>query len=252
MQKYNVFKNIFFPRDKKDWAKCYERTDFWVTIMAGVCLLLSFILARYVDGNGAGTNYSQMWRLTGANWALVMCGILTGICGTYIFVVNLVFKNSATLSGVNIGLGILIAIMFVMEYMILKKVGIKDGGTISVMSNNAGIGFYLGIIGALLFAGLEFYKLGAQGYYTSEDFEKEKTGSGVQIIDGVVVVDGEAIETKTVNENETIVEQSQEHIDEQTQKREVEKATTEIEPQNVESEKTIETAENTQNETEQK
>ncbi len=209
MQKYNAFSNVFFVRDKKDWAKCYERTDFWVTILAGVCLLLSFVLARYVDSNGVGTTFSQMWKMTSGNWALVMCGILTGVCGIYIITMNLVFKNSAMLSGINIGLGIFIAIMFVMEYMVLKKVGFKSGESIVVMSNKAGIGFYLGIVGALMLAGLEFYKLGAQGYYTAEEHEKEKAESGVQIVDGVVVVDGEAIDTNTMNENETVVEQPQ-------------------------------------------
>lgn len=210
MKKYNSFSNVFFVRDKKEWAKCYERTDFWVTILAGVCLLLSFVLARYVDSNGVGTTYSQMWKMTSGNWALVMCGILTGVCGIYIITMNLVFKNSAMLSGINIGLGIFIAIMFVMEYMVLKKVGFKSGESIVVMSNKAGIGFYLGIIGALLFAGLEFYKLGAQGYYTAEEHEKEKAGNGVQIVDGVVVVDGEAIDASAVNENESVVEQTTE------------------------------------------
>ena len=212
MQKYNAFSNVFFVRDKKEWAKCYERVDFWVTILAGVCLLLSFVLARYVN-SGGGTTYSQMWTGTGANWALVMCGLVTGICGVYIMVVNLVFKNSAMLSGINIALGIFIAITFVMEYMVLKKVGFNSSGSIVTMSNSAGIGFYLGIVGALMFAGLEFYKLGAQGYYTAEEYEKEKSGNGVQIIDGVVVVDGEAINADNNNQNETTLEQSQQDFD---------------------------------------
>ncbi len=242
MQKYNAFRNVFFVRDKKDWAKCYERTDFWVTILAGVCLLLSFVLARYVDSRGVGTTFSQMWKMTSGNWALVMCGILTGVCGIYIITMNLVFKNSAMLSSINIGLGIFIAIMFVMEYMVLKKIGFQNGESTVVMSNKAGIGFYLGIVGALMFAGLEFYKLGAQGYYTAEEHAKEKAGSGVQIVDGVVVVDGEAIDTNTVNENETVVEQPQEQPQEQSQE------TIETEPQAEVAEQVAET----QNKQEQK
>ncbi len=213
MQKYNALKNIFFVRGKKEWAKCYERTDFWVTIMAGVCLLLSYVLARYVDGRGIGTTYAQAWRLTAGNWALVTCGILSGLCGLYIMIINLFFRNSAVLSGINIALGIFIAILFVMEYMILKKVGFDSSGTKVILSNNAGIGFFLGIVGAFLFTGLEFYKLGAQGYYTTEEIEKEKENAGVKIVDGIVLIDGEAIDTKIENGNEIIVEEIPENAE---------------------------------------
>lgn len=207
MQKYSTLKNMFFLRDKKDWAKCYERVDFWVTILAGVCLLLSFVLARYVDGSGNGTTYAQMWRGTGANWTLVLCGIGTAICGLYIIIVNMLFRNNAVLSSINIGLGIFIAVLFVIEYVVLKKVGFESDGDIVVMANTAGIGFYLGVVGAIVFAGLEFYKLGSQGYYTSEEVEKQRRGEGVEVVDGVVMVDGEAIQVSNEKvENEREVE----------------------------------------------
>lgn len=231
MQKYSTFRNMFFLRDKKDWSKCYERVDFWVTLLAGVCLLFSYILARYVDGSGTGTTYSQMWKSTGANWALVLCGIGAGLCGLYILVTNLLFRNNAVLSSINIGLGIFIAVLFVIEYMVLKKVGFYSGETLVTMSNSAGIGFYLGVVGAVLFAGLEFYKLGAQGYYTSEDIAKERDGNGVQVVDGVVMIDGEAINTNEKSNGE----ENQAHTREIEQVADLENAQDDLTNENAEN-----------------
>lgn len=207
MNKQKSFNTVFFLRDKKDMLQFYKRVDFWVALLSLVLVVLSLTLARYAS-NGGGTTFSQMWRLTAGNWALILCGLFSIIGMVYVFVTSLLFRNSAVLSGINIGVGLLMAILFMVEYFVLKTGYNNGNGEILAMSNSAGIGFYFGIIGAIIVVGLEFYKLGSQGYYTAEDFAKEKSQNGVEVVDGVVIIDGEKVEVKDdtkVNENKTNV-----------------------------------------------
>ena len=195
-QKYH---STFFLREKKDLSNFYTRVDFWVSLLALVLIILSLTLPRYDD-----TTYSQMWTLTNGNWALILCGIVSIIAMVYIFIVNVLFRNNALLSGINIGLGLLMTVLFIMEYIILTRVGAyTEDGVTYTMGNSAGIGFYFGIVGAILTVGLEFYKLGVQGYYTADDVAKEN--NGVEVVDGVVMIDGEAVSTanETASDNET-------------------------------------------------
>ena len=208
MNKQKSFNTVFFLRDKKDMLQFYKRVDFWVALLSLVLVVLSLTLARYAS-NGGGTTFSQMWRLTAGNWALILCGLFSIIGMVYVFVTSLLFRNSAVLSGINIGVGLLMAVLFIVEYFVLTKIGAyTENGVTYKMSNSAGIGFYFGIIGAIIVVGLEFYKLGSQGYYTAEDFAKEKSQNGVEVVDGVVIIDGEKVEVKDdtkVTENKTNV-----------------------------------------------
>ena len=200
MNKYNAFTNTFYLREKKDLLGFYKRVDFWVSLVALVFVVLSLTLNRYTN-----TTFSQMWTLTNTNWALALCGIFSIIAVVYVFAVNFLCRNNITLSGINIALGLLMVVFFIMEYIVLTRVGIDDGnGGTNLMSNSAAVGFYLGIIGGILVVGLEFYKLGVQGYYTASEVAEEKKESDVKVIDGVVVVDGEAI-TVSKNGNDTRV-----------------------------------------------
>ncbi len=194
MNKINFFTTNFFVRDKKDMLSFYQRVDFWVSLLSLVLIVLSLVLARYTS-NGGGTTFTQMWKGTEGNWALVTCGLLSIIGVCYVFVTNFILRNSIMASSINICLGILMAVSFVVEYLVLTKVGAYiDGDNVYTMGNSVGAGFYCGIVGSLIIVGLEFYKLGGQGYFTAEDFMKDKTNNGVEVVDGVVVIDGEKVE----------------------------------------------------------
>ena len=244
MDKKKSYNSVFFVRDSKDLGTFYQRVDFWVSLLSLVLIVLSLVLVRYAT-SGGGSTFSQMWKMTNGNWALAVCGIFSIIAMVYVFVINFIFRNSAMLSGINIGLGLLMAVSFIVEYLVLTKVGAytEDGVTFT-MGNTAGIGYYFGIIGSVIVVGLEFYKLGAQGYYTADDFSEKKSESGVQVVDGVVVIDGEKVEVKnedTKEENKTNIrvltegeeqkeekEQEEEKEEEKVSKQSASKSTSEV------------------------
>lgn len=192
MSKFSSFTSVFYMRKVEDIKTFYLRPDFWVSLVALLFVVLSFVLNRYDS-----VNFTQLFKHTGANWAFAFLTIGTLVIATYVFVTNFLFRNTGVLSAINIGVGLLLAAFLVIEYILLKNIGIQYGSSgVSVMSNKADVGYYLALVGAVLIVGLEFYKLGVQGYYSKEDVINERKSNGVEIVDGVVMVDGEKIDTE--------------------------------------------------------
>lgn len=213
MEKYNALSSVFYLRSFGDMKKCYLRADFWASIVIVLLVVASFLVDRYTK-----VNFVQLWHHTGPNWAFAFASIASIVFVAYIFVVNFLFRNNAILSAINIGVGLLMLALLVVECMVLKN-GIKVDGAMWKMSNDPAIGFYLAIVSGVLIVGLEFYKLGVQGYYSREEVAQEKGGYGVEIVDGVVMVDGEQIQTND-NENDTrirvLTEEEETEISEQS------------------------------------
>lgn len=191
MSNFSSFTSVFYMRKAEDLKTFYLRPDFWVSLVALLFVVLSFVLNRYES-----VNFTQLFKHTGANWAFAFLTIGTLVIATYVFVTNFLFRNTGVLSAINIGAGILLATFLVIEYILLKNVGIKYSSGVNTMSNDAAVGYYLALVGAVLIVGLEFYKLGVQGYYSKEDVINERKSNGVEIVDGVVVVDGEKVDTE--------------------------------------------------------
>ena len=218
MEKYNPLSSVFYLRKTDDMAKCYTRVDFWASILAALLIVLSLVLSRY-----SNVTFSQLWKLTNGNWALAFCSIVSMIIVLYVVVVNFLFRNNSILSTINICLGLLMLALAVMECMVLKNGIFLDGETWA-MSNDPAIGFYCLIVAGVLVVALEFYKLGVQGYYSRDDVIQEKQGSGVEIVDGVVMIDGEKVDLDSNNQNDTRIRVLTEEEQAESQEKSLEEA----------------------------
>lgn len=216
MKKFNSISTTFYLRQKDDLLSFYKRIDFWVCLLSLVFIVLSLCLERYAD-----TTYEQMLTHTKSHWALVLGGVIPMIGIVYIFVTTFLFRNSAVLSGINIGLGLLMTAFVVMEYAVLKN-GYSVDGEVLAMSNKPAVGYYLAIIGSVMTVALEFYKLGGQGYYSAQDIQNEKASHDVEVVDGVVIVDGEAVPVSDKNIDNNAIENKSTRLIENNEDKSVE------------------------------
>ena len=145
-QKKFVSANTFSSRLNKIWPIC-------AGIFVGIVLLL-FLLR-----NVSGTAIDVLWRVDGFSTVVQVVSILVVAVSIAIVVLNILFKNTAKLSGLLLILGCIMLVATIFQFIYCIK-----GSGYNSNIQFFGLGGWFVIIASLLVVGGEFYKLGWQGY----------------------------------------------------------------------------------------
>jgi len=161
MKKYN---QMFSLRSKKEFATFYKNPSIILSFVALAIVIACLWIPLYASTkDGSGMTFSLLlekrFTVPVNNFVLAMTiAIIT--CSVISTVLSFLFKNSPKLSVVNIILGAAVLILAILEYLFLAKIGI-DGMIIGLSPY---IGSILLVVASLIIMGIEFYKLGWQGY----------------------------------------------------------------------------------------
>lgn len=166
------FNSVFTMKNSSEMKNFYKNPTVLIGFLALVLVLVSYFapIPFYWQLKGYGGLNFQTLLTTNADMTLIiMFEVLTIVFVSISLIFSLLFKNSKGLSAISIFTSTLVLVFSIIQYIYLTEVGVMMDAGRYAFEINFSYGSLAVILASILLIGLEFYKLGWQGYEVAEE-----------------------------------------------------------------------------------